>query len=102
MDFLNYIQRFPHLKYTEEMGGEDIEVLKERLKKTTKARAELDKYKDITDLELVQLYNLCPSTVEEAISWISSLDRFQVTGKEMYLKNILEVIHKHTPVNIRG
>jgi hypothetical protein len=60
MDFLNYIQRFPHLKYTEEMGGEDIEVLKDRLKKTTKARAELDKFKDISDLELVQLYNLCP------------------------------------------
>ena len=63
MDFLTYIQRFQHLQFNEEMEGDDIELLKERLSKISKARGELEKYKEISDLELVQLYNLCP--VEE-------------------------------------
>jgi hypothetical protein len=64
MDFLNYIQKFPHLKYSDDISGEDFEALKERLKKTKKARAELEKFKDISELEQVQLYNLCPVTFE--------------------------------------
>ena len=60
MEFLTYIQKFPHLQFNEEMEGEDIELLKERLRKISKARLELEKFKEITELELVQLYNLCP------------------------------------------
>ena len=102
LEFLEYIQQFPHLRYVDDMSGEDFEALKERLKKTKKARAELEKFSEINELEQVQLYNLCPSSVEEAISWIPTLERFQEAGKEMYLKTIIEVVQKHTPIDPRA
>lgn len=60
MDFLGYIQRFPNLKYTEDMESEDIEGLKAKLSKFKKMRSELEEFEEISELELVQLWNLCP------------------------------------------
>lgn len=102
LDFLGYLQTFPNLGFNEDTQSNDLEALNEVIKKTRKMRTDVEKFKDITDLERTQLCNLCPTSVEEAISWITSLERFQIGSKEVYLRSVLEVINKHTPANPRG
>lgn len=102
IEFLDYLQKFPHLGFSGSSQANDAEATSDIIKKTKKMRAEVEKYKDINDLERAQLCNLCPSNIEEATAWVSSLERFSTGSKEVYLRNVLEVISKHTPANPRG
>ena len=101
-DFLSYIDRLPNVPHIQDGDGDDIDELKDRLKKTQKATSEIEGFKDITKIEQVKLLNLAPQSVEEAVAWIPSLDRFQVSGREIYLKNVLDTVRKHTPIDPLG
>jgi hypothetical protein len=88
------------MKFSHDLETEDIDPLRNKLIKIKKIRKDIEeKGSELSDKEMVMLWNLCPSTVEEAISWIQSLERFSEQGKEIYLKEILEVIKNASPVD---
>jgi hypothetical protein len=51
------------LRYSEDLDGEDIEALKDKLLKFKKARNELEEFDEISETELVQLWNCCPVSI---------------------------------------
>ena len=87
------------MAFSEDLETEDIDPLRNKLIKVKKIRKDIEEYNDLTEIEMVQLWNLCPTSIDEAISWISTLERFQEQGKEIYLKQVLEVIQNSTPVD---
>ena len=87
------------MRFTEDLDTDDIDPLRNKLIKIKKIRKEIEeKGSELSDIEMVQLWNLCPNSVEEALVWVQSLERFQEQGKEMYLAEILKVISDHIPV----
>merc|ERR1712226_1649050 len=91
-DFLEYCKKFSQLKFTDDLDTDDIDPLRNKLIKIKKIRKEIEeKGSELQDIEMVQLWNLTPSTFEEAMQWIPSLDRFQEQSKEAYIVEVLKV-----------
>ena len=96
MQFFNYTQKFPNLKYSENISAEDIaEVFKNKRTRIQAIRSELKNVKELNEVEIVQLWNLAPENKEEAISWIPSLELLIPQGKEHVITKAIEVIKRH-------
>jgi len=82
---LDYCKKFSQLKFSEDLDTEDIDPLRNKLIKIKKIRKEIEeKGSELEDIEMVQLWNLTPTDVDQALKWIPSLERFQEQGKEIY------------------
>ena len=96
MQFFNYTQKFSHLRFSENLSSEDLEeVFKNKRTRLQSIRSELKTIKELNEFELVQLWNLSPDTKEEAISWISSLERLVGGSGELAINRAIEIIKKH-------
>ncbi len=96
MQFFNYTQKFPNLKYSENISAEDLaEVFKSKRTRIQTIRNELKNIKELNDVEIVQIWNLAPENKDEALSWIPSLERLIVEGKENAIIKAIEVIKRY-------
>merc|ERR1712085_177767 len=70
-EFLDYCTRCTGMKFSHDLETEDIDPLRNKLIKIKKIRKDIEeKGSELSDKEMVMLWNLCPSTVDEAVSWI--------------------------------
>ena len=97
--FLQYTQKFPSFGFADGHTGEDLkEIVKNRKTRLQKMRSELGELPEFSEVETVQFMNLCPNNVEEAVSWIPSLERLISAGKELEIKRAIEVVQKNSPI----
>ena len=96
MQFFNYTQKFPHLRFSEHISAEDLEeVFKSKRTRLQSIRSELKNIRELSEFEVVQLWNLAPENKEEAISWIPSLERLVGGSGQLAINRAVEIIKKH-------
>ena len=99
MKFIRYTQKFPNLGFSDNLSAEDLEEsFKNKKMRLQKMRNELHELSGLNEIEIVQFMNLCPNSLEEAVSWIPSLERILVNGNEIVIKKAIEIVQKNTPV----
>ena len=100
LQFFNYSQQFPNLRYSEELTGEELnEVFKNRRSNIQGIRDELKGFSELTDIELMQIWNLGPESSDEALAWIPSLERLIPEGKELFIHQAIDIVRKHKTID---
>ena len=96
-DFLEYFKVFSHLRFSETLEIDELsEALGEKKDFLKNKRGDLQSIKGMKEGEIVLLMNLQPSTVDEAVNWIPSLQRKMFKGKAKDIHNAIETIDKYS------
>ncbi len=58
-------------------------------------KEEIENCQELSDIEIVQLWNLLPAQIEEAEKWIPSLEKLITEGKENEISKAINVLKKY-------
>ena len=82
------------------MSSDELsEMFKNKRTRIQSIRDELKMVKDLTDTEIIQIWNLSPETNDEALAWIPSLERLIPEGKEIYINQAVDVVRKYKNID---
>ena len=99
MKFLDHSKKFPELSFSENLNSKELEeAFKTKKSRLHKIRGELNEIAELNELEIVTIWNLMPNNIEEAVSWIPSLERLKISGKENKIKEAIDIIQKNSPL----
>ena len=97
LSFYEYSQQFAHIRFEENLSQDDYnEQFHRRSLRLQKLRKALRESEIFSDIEQVQLLNLAPQDVEDAVAWIPSLEPMSKDERAPALKKCIDLIQKTT------
>ncbi len=72
------------------------EAINKKKAKVVKIRKALNDIDKLTNVEKIQLWNLMPNNIEDAIGYIPSLERLKITGDTKLIVEAMELLNKNS------